>query len=147
LGQQQPLLTALNEGRKWMGVDGNQWYRPVLYLRWLDNQGGQLFANTLPQASPVGTALDFETKQDFRTPPDEPSIELLRSVLETGVLSPDQLERQGLENEYVKLTAKYEGLSEQIEGELNEDNKDTLRTRRETIKHKMNGIWSRLNES
>jgi len=147
LGQQKPLLTALNEGRKWMGVDGNQWYRPVLYLRWLDNQGGQLFANTLPQASPVGTALDFETKQDFRTPPDEPSIELLRSVLETGVLSPDQLERQGLENEYVKLTAKYEGLSEQIEGELNEDNKDTLRTRRETIKHKMNGIWSRLNES
>jgi len=46
LGQQKPLLTALNEGRKWMGVDGNQWYRPVLYLRWLDNQGGQLFMET-----------------------------------------------------------------------------------------------------
>ncbi|MBD2036588.1 CHAT domain-containing protein [Leptolyngbya sp. FACHB-321] len=46
LGQKKPLVTALNEGRKWMGVEGNQWYRPVLYLRWLDNQGGQLFAET-----------------------------------------------------------------------------------------------------
>lgn len=27
-----------------MGAEGNQWYRPVLYLRWRDNQGGQLFA-------------------------------------------------------------------------------------------------------
>ncbi|MBD2073044.1 CHAT domain-containing protein [Phormidium sp. FACHB-592] len=46
LGQKKPLVIALNEGRKWMGVDGNQWYRPVLYLRWLDNQGGQMFAET-----------------------------------------------------------------------------------------------------
>jgi CHAT domain-containing protein len=42
LGQKQTLLKAVNEGRKWMGVDGNQWYRPVLYLRWLDNQGGAI---------------------------------------------------------------------------------------------------------
>lgn len=62
----------------------------------------------------------------------------------TGVLSPDQIERQALEKEYVKLTAKYEGLSEQIEGELNEDNKDTLYSRRNTIKRKMNEIWNRL---
>jgi len=46
LGQRKPLVMALNEGQKWMGVDGNQWYRPVLYLRWLDNQGGQLFVES-----------------------------------------------------------------------------------------------------
>ncbi|WP_414588912.1 TIR domain-containing protein [Scytonema sp. PCC 10023] len=26
-----------------MRIEGNQWYRPVLYLRWEDNEGGQLF--------------------------------------------------------------------------------------------------------
>ncbi|MBC6479534.1 MAG: hypothetical protein GDA56_18895 [Hormoscilla sp. GM7CHS1pb] len=31
-------------------MEGNQWYRPVLYLRWQDNEGGQLFALS-PEAS------------------------------------------------------------------------------------------------
>ena len=67
--------------------------------------------------------------------------------LEKGsrVLSPDQLERQELEKEYANLEKKYALLSDQIEGELNEDNKDTLRTRRESIKKKMSKIWSYLN--
>lgn len=43
LGQKKPLVIALREGRKWMGVNGNQWYRPVLYLRWLADEGGNLF--------------------------------------------------------------------------------------------------------
>jgi len=44
LGQKNSLAVALSQGREAMGVEGNQWYRPVLYLRWRDNQGGQLFA-------------------------------------------------------------------------------------------------------
>jgi tetratricopeptide (TPR) repeat protein len=44
LGQKDSLTVAVNQGREAMGADGNQWYRPVLYLRWRDNQGGQLFA-------------------------------------------------------------------------------------------------------
>ncbi len=47
LGQRRSLLEATNAGRKWMGVDGNQWYRPVVYLRWRDNDGGQLFAESV----------------------------------------------------------------------------------------------------
>jgi len=43
LGQKKPVLEAVNQGQQWMGFDGNQWYRPVVYLRWLDNQGGELF--------------------------------------------------------------------------------------------------------
>jgi hypothetical protein len=62
LGQKKPLVIALNEGRKWMGVDGNQWYRPVLYLRWLDNQGGQVFAESSVQAEPNIPALGVEPK-------------------------------------------------------------------------------------
>jgi hypothetical protein len=45
-----PLVTAMSWGRTALGDDaGDQWYRPVLYLRWRDNEGGQLFA--LPEQS------------------------------------------------------------------------------------------------
>lgn len=43
LGRQRSLLEAVSQGRKAMKISGNQWYRPVLYLRWQDNEGGQLF--------------------------------------------------------------------------------------------------------
>jgi hypothetical protein len=48
LGQKNSLAVALSQGREAMGAEGNQWYRPVLYLRWRDNQGGQLFATPKP---------------------------------------------------------------------------------------------------
>jgi hypothetical protein len=44
LGQQESLAVAVQRARAAMGVEGAQWYRPVLYLRWQDNAGGQLFA-------------------------------------------------------------------------------------------------------
>ncbi len=40
------LARAVSLGRSEMGADGNQWYRPVLYLRWQDNEGGQIFASS-----------------------------------------------------------------------------------------------------
>ena len=43
LGKREPLVVALQEGRKWMMEQVSQWYRPVLYLRWQDNEGGHLF--------------------------------------------------------------------------------------------------------
>ncbi|WP_414618915.1 CHAT domain-containing protein [Calothrix sp. CCY 0018] len=46
LGQKNSLAVAISQGREAMGVEGNQWYRPVLYLRWQDNQGGQLFKHS-----------------------------------------------------------------------------------------------------
>ncbi|MFB2772531.1 CHASE2 domain-containing protein [Pelatocladus sp. BLCC-F211] len=48
LGQKNPLAMAVSQSREAMGVEGNQWYRPVLYLRWQDNEGGQLFAAPPP---------------------------------------------------------------------------------------------------
>lgn len=60
--------------------------------------------------------------------------------------SPDELEQQELEKKYAKLTAKYERLSEQIEGELNEDNKDALYSRRNAVKQEMDATWSRLDK-
>jgi CHASE2 domain-containing sensor protein len=45
IGEKNSLAVAVSLGRTMMGVNGNQWYRPVLYLRWKDNEGGQLFHN------------------------------------------------------------------------------------------------------
>lgn len=51
LGQRDSLALAMSQAREAMGVEGNQWYRPVLYLRWKDNEGGQLFAESQALAS------------------------------------------------------------------------------------------------
>jgi hypothetical protein len=49
LGQKESLAIAFRRGQSAIGIEGNQWYRPVLYLRWEDNQGGQLFKFPLNQ--------------------------------------------------------------------------------------------------
>lgn len=43
IGQEDPLSLAVKRGQEAIGILGNQWYRPILYLRWTDNAGGQLF--------------------------------------------------------------------------------------------------------
>lgn len=61
LGTGEPLVVALREGRKWMMEHINQWYRPVLYLRWADNEGGQLFASmssAVPNSSSGKTSMN-----------------------------------------------------------------------------------------
>ena len=60
--------------------------------------------------------------------------------------SPVELEIQELERDYAKLGSKRELLNEQIEGEVNEDTKDTLCIRRENIKKKMDKIWNKLDK-
>ncbi|HEY9657588.1 MAG TPA: CHAT domain-containing protein, partial [Allocoleopsis sp.] len=67
LGQKDSLSHAVLKSRIAMGVQGNQWYRPVLYLRWQDNEGGQLFLNS------AETPLDVLTS-------DPSQIELRRSL-------------------------------------------------------------------
>jgi hypothetical protein len=80
LGQKNSLGIAIAQAREVMGIEGNQWYRPVLYLRWEDNEGGQLFrdfptqSNNIPQNKlvssvndpknqPLSNALDLNNKQ------------------------------------------------------------------------------------
>lgn len=43
LGQKNSLALAVSQGREAMGLTTQQWFRPVLYLRWGDNVGGQIF--------------------------------------------------------------------------------------------------------
>jgi hypothetical protein len=81
LGKKESLLKALNQGIREMDVEGNQWYRPVLYLRWQDNEGGQLFVNTSAQASPIITVSKFETQHNPSSsqPPQNSNVESLTS--------------------------------------------------------------------
>ena len=53
LGQKDSLAIALRRGQRAMGIEDNQWYRPVLYLRWEDNEGGQLFRDSSVQFDAV----------------------------------------------------------------------------------------------
>ncbi|MCU0552313.1 MAG: caspase family protein [Leptolyngbya sp. Prado105] len=68
------------------------------------------------------------------------------SEVSPKALSPDQLEKRELEKLYAKLSKKYEAISEQIEGELNVDNQETLRARKETIQREMGEVWNRLQD-
>lgn len=66
LGQKNSLALAVSQGREAMGAEGNQWYRPVLYLRWRDNEGGHLFAFASVDQSETKEGDD---KVYFRIPP------------------------------------------------------------------------------
>ncbi|MBD2510127.1 CHAT domain-containing protein [Nostoc muscorum FACHB-395] len=48
LGLKNSLVTAISQARGNMENQNerNQWYRPVLYLRWQDNEGGKLFSDS-----------------------------------------------------------------------------------------------------
>ncbi len=51
LGNKQSLAVATSLGRRAMQTEHNQWYRLIFYLRWQDNEGGQLFAQKDQQNS------------------------------------------------------------------------------------------------
>jgi hypothetical protein len=69
LGQKDSLVSALRQGQRAIGIEGNEWYRPVLYLRWEDNEGGQLFGTTQSSEtetsslnSPICSDVGFQPK-------------------------------------------------------------------------------------
>lgn len=51
IGAGQPVALALHIAKGLIRSEWNQWYRPILYLRWQDNKGGELFA---PPANLIG---------------------------------------------------------------------------------------------
>jgi CHAT domain len=46
LVRRNPLHLAMQEGRRAIGIDTDQWYRPVLYRRWTGNESGHMFASS-----------------------------------------------------------------------------------------------------
>src|SRR5262249_47448910 len=43
IGANRSLTIAMTDGRMGMNTSSNQWFRPVLYMRWRDNEGGRIF--------------------------------------------------------------------------------------------------------
>ncbi|NES82597.1 MAG: CHAT domain-containing protein [Moorea sp. SIO2B7] len=74
LGNKKALSIAVSSGQEVMSREGNQWYRPVLYLRSLDEKGGQLFADT--EDAKV-TKSDTVTNADINPNPSPPSNSLI----------------------------------------------------------------------
>lgn len=57
LGRRNSLSIAIQQGREAMlEGNGHQWFRPALYLRWKDNEGGRLFADAPQKTAAVSSA-------------------------------------------------------------------------------------------
>ena len=77
LGQKGTLLDAIGQGRTWMGFDSNQWYRPVLYLRWRDNDGGSLFEQ---ESLVTETSLKLDSKPSI----SQTHLQTTSTTIKTG---------------------------------------------------------------
>ncbi len=82
LGQQNPLATAVSHAREAMGFDSNQWYRPVLYLRWENNVGGKVFTESSASApkNQIEQVIQYLVHQRDSATSTEISVELSNAV-------------------------------------------------------------------
>lgn len=64
--QDDPLVDAVSWGWTNLDYESDQWYRPVLYMRWQDDEGGRLF-----ELSPPGPVI-VQDKPPVVEPEDEP---------------------------------------------------------------------------
>ncbi|NEQ85326.1 MAG: CHAT domain-containing protein, partial [Moorea sp. SIO2I5] len=133
VGEQESLAIALGRGQSAIGIEGNQWYRPVLYLRWEDNEGGQLF-----KASPVQT--DENNLPPQKVPlPDKPKV-----IKKTSRVT--QLKIAGLKQDLQKLEKDYTDVAEKQRRESNPQEKNNLDLQLEKIANDMDKIEQQLHE-
>ncbi|MEC4815128.1 MAG: effector-associated domain EAD1-containing protein [Scytonema sp. PMC 1069.18] len=60
LRQKDSLAIAMSSGKSAIGIEGKEWYRLVLYLRWEDNDGGKLFKYSVASSNyPIQTSPTF----------------------------------------------------------------------------------------
>lgn len=85
LGQKDSLSVAVRQARVAMNIEKNQWYRPVLYLRWHDNQGGQLFRQSeITYASLSEVPKQKIASTDIKT---NQNTMQLRDLIKNGILN------------------------------------------------------------
>jgi hypothetical protein len=134
VGQKDSLVSALRQGQRAIGIEGNEWYRPLLYLRWEDNEGGQLF-----QASPDQSG---KASQDSRLPlvkasenqPSSNALPLNNEQPKKRQLSRfQQLELERLTTELDDLERDYETVQAQLRNELDGATQNKLKRQLEQI--------------
>jgi hypothetical protein len=122
LGQKNSLVSALRQGQRAIGIEGNEWYRPLLYLRWEDNEGGHLF-----KASPVQflehSSNVLEPANSQQTRPQEAPSKVRNEFYERRIAAKqeelakveDQLDEVLGQDEELKLGRKAERLLKEIQ--------------------------------
>lgn len=83
LGNYNSLTTSVSLGQQAMGFEGNQWYRPVLYLRWHDNEGGYLFRKEKLDTSSNDKQAKKKSSIDRKI---QPSKMTLKDLIKNGIL-------------------------------------------------------------
>ena len=87
LGNYNSLTTSVSLGQQAMGFEGNQWYRPVLYLRWYDNEEGKL-PDKKPDLSQEPTlSVQTEEENNSGNREKQQSTMNLRDLIRNGILN------------------------------------------------------------
>ncbi|OUL23954.1 CHAT domain-containing protein [Nostoc sp. RF31YmG] len=130
LGQRNSLGIAVSQAREAMGVEGNQWYRPVLYLRWEDNEGGQLFKDFLVTSDVV--IPDKEILKEENKPPQIPRLTQIRT--------------DNLKNDLDKLAKDYDAVANKKRRESNPQEQNNLQLQLDEIAQQIEFIEQQLQE-
>jgi hypothetical protein len=127
LGQKEPLAIALRRGQSAIGIEGNQWYRPVLYLRWEDNEGGQLFKSSSIQPDDVPHPISTENSRG-----NQPTVK-------------SQHQRIRLQQELDDLIEEREVCNSQYRSTIDEAQRVRLKRKLDDLDNQINIIESQLN--
>ena len=128
LGQRNSLGIAVSQAREAMGIEGNQWYRPVLYLRWEDNEGGQLFGDS----SYIGTS----SQVDLQSKPDKKPLSRIIKI---------QIE--SLKKELKKLEKDFEDVDNKRIRESNPQERNNLQLQLDDIAKQMEEKEQKLTDN
>lgn len=129
LGCKNSLAIAISQAQEAMGGEGNQWYRPVLYLRWEDNEGGQLFK--------------FPLNQPDSTPKPEESVPTDRQQMSPNMKRSSR-QRIELQEELADLLEEREACKNQYRSTIDDAQKLVLKRKIEKLDRQIEQIESQL---
>ena len=128
-----PITQAVSLGQNAMR-EGNQWYRPVLYLRWHDNEGGQLFAYT-EAVSEVSLSREQVLQNTVVL---EPQVSCHKLSLA------QRLEKESLEKDLAARQKDYEGVAEKLRWETAPIEQNSLEAKRKKLINEIKRIEQEL---
>ncbi|NES00413.1 MAG: CHAT domain-containing protein, partial [Symploca sp. SIO1B1] len=147
VGEKESLAIALRRGQSAMGIEGNQWYRPVLYLRWEDNEGGQLFKSVNGRQKAEGRgqkaeSCKLEGNDKFLAGHDITNENRVRKKPSRV----QQLRIEPLKQEFDKLEKDYRDFAQKKLWESNPQERNNLELQLENIANQMENIEQQLSE-
>ncbi|NER51935.1 MAG: CHAT domain-containing protein [Symploca sp. SIO1A3] len=153
VGEKESLAIALRRGQSAMGIEGNQWYRPVLYLRWEDNEGGQLFKSVNGRQKAEGRGQKVLTSIPAQELPLTDGDFTLHKVplnnktkVRKKTSRVKQLRIEILTQEFEKLEQDLRAVAQKQRRESNPQERNNLELQLQAIANQMENIEQQLNE-